>query len=320
MHTPRSARPVRALAATLLVAALALAGCGAAGDDTKSTTDAGGAKAAASGAQGQGAAGGGAGGGSRAGGAVPRLTDAIIRTASLTVRVKDVPKALDEARTTAENAGGYVGSENTSRDLEGHERTRLVLRVPTGTYDEVLAALEGAGTLVERTARAEDVTDQVVDVDSRVKSQRAGVARVRELMDRATGIRDVVALEDELNTRQADLEALLARQASLKDRTGLATITLSLSAPPVRNETKKSGPGFLDALAGGWRVFVTLLRWIALAIGAALPFAVLAALLVLLWVRAVRPRPAGHGAVAPTADTAPGPDGRPGRDADAASS
>ncbi len=105
--------------------------------------------------------------------------------------------------------------------------------MPTEKYDEVLTSLQGAGKLLDRTARAEDVTDQVVDVESRIRSQRASVARVRELMDRATRLSDVVALEGELSSREADLEALLARQASLKDRTSLATITLSLSETPV---------------------------------------------------------------------------------------
>ncbi|MEV6738434.1 DUF4349 domain-containing protein [Streptomyces sp. NPDC051104] len=287
MHTQRFPRPVRVLAATLLAAALALAGCSA--DDTGASSD---SKAgAASGAQRQGAADSGTGGGSTARGSTPKLTaNAIIRTASLTVQVKDVPKALDEARTTVENAGGFVGDESTTRDTEGNERTRLVLRVPTEKYDQVLNALQGAGKLIERTAKAEDVTDQVVDVESRIRSQRASVARVRELMDRATKLSDVVALEGELSSREADLEALLARQASLKDRTSLATITLSLSETPVQRAAKDDRPGFLDALAGGWHVFVTLLRWIALAFGAALPFLVLAAVVVLLWTRVVRPR------------------------------
>ena len=287
MHTPRSPRPVRVLAATLLASALALAGCSA--DDTGASSD---SKAGpAKGAQRQGAADSGTGGGSTARGSTPKLTtNAIIRTASLTVQVKDVPKALDEARATVENAGGFVGDESTTRDMEGNERTRLVLRVPTEKYDQVLTALQGAGKLIERTAKAEDVTDQVVDVESRIRSQRASVARVRELMDRATKLGDVVALEGELSSREADLEALLARQASLKDRTSLATITLSLSETPVQKAAEDDRPGFRDALAGGWHVFVTLLRWIALAIGAALPFLVLAAVVVLLWTRVVRPR------------------------------
>ncbi|OIJ91419.1 DUF4349 domain-containing protein [Streptomyces colonosanans] len=303
MHAPHSARPVRLLAATLIAAALALAGCSADSNE-KSAGSAADAKAAAPGAQRQGAAESSQAGGAKSRTGAPRLTaNGIIRTASLTVQVKDVPKALGEARATAENAGGFVGSESTSRDTEGHERTRLVLRVPTEKYDEVLSGLQGAGKLVDRTAKAEDVSDQIVDVDSRIKSQRASVARVRELMDKATKLSDVVALEGELSSREADLEALLAQQASLKDRTSLATITLSLSETPVKKAAKDDRPGFVDALASGWHVFVTLLRWIALAIGAALPFAGLAGLLVLVWVRLVRPRLSPR--TVPVARTAP---------------
>ncbi|MGI5429324.1 DUF4349 domain-containing protein [Streptomyces sp. CA-179760] len=295
MRTRRPARqPAPTLAALLLAAALALTGCSGAGDDS------GGSTAADHGAAGskaddraavQEAAPGGAGSGARATAPPKPTASHIIRTASLTVRVKDVPKALEEARTNAENAGGYVGNETTTRDGDGHERTRVVLRVPVEKYDEVLAELEGAGRLLDRSAKAEDVTDQVVDVESRIKSQRASVARIRELMDQATKLSDVVTLEGELSTRQADLEALLARQSSLKDRTSLATITLSLSETPVKKkEAKDEDPGFVDALAGGWNAFVTMLRWLAVALGAVLPFAAVAALITLLWLRVVRPR------------------------------
>ncbi|QWB22427.1 MULTISPECIES: DUF4349 domain-containing protein [Streptomyces] len=298
MRTRRPARhPAPTLVALLLAAALALTGCSGAGDDSGGKSSDRGLAAPqaddkagdASGAQE--AAPEGAGSGARAT-APPKLTENhIIRTASLTVQVKDVPKALDQARTGTENAGGYVGNETTTRDGDGHERTRVVLRVPVEKYDEVLAELEGTGKLLDRSAKAEDVTEQVVDVESRIKSQRASVARIRELMDRATKIGDVVTLEGELSTRQADLEALLARQESLKDRTSLATITLSLSETPVKKkEAKDDDPGFLDALAGGWNAFVTMLRWLAVALGAILPFAAVAALITLLWLRVVRPR------------------------------
>jgi hypothetical protein len=292
MRARHSVRPVHALAGILLATALALTGCSGSSDSggSSAANDAarGDAKGAAPGTE-QGAS------GARATRA-PKLTASrIIRTASLTVQVKDVPKALDEARTATEDAGGYVGDETTDRDSGGHERTRVVLRVPVDKYDEVLADLQGAGKLPGRTAKAEDVTDQVVDVDSRVKSQRASVARVRELMDRATKLSDVVELEGELSDREADLEALLAQQASLKDRTSLATITLSLSETPVKKAAKDEDPGFVDALAGGWGAFVTMLRWLAVAFGAVLPFAAVAALLVLAWLRLIRPRLAHRG-------------------------
>ncbi len=287
-------RPVTAVAGILLAAALALSGCNAS-DDSGSGGDSKAAAGEAAQADSQaGAKEGtpGSGSGADRASAAPKVTAShIIRTASLTVQVKDVPKALDEARTTIENAGGYVGNETTTRDEEGHERTRVVLRVPVDRYAEVLADLEGAGKLIERSAKAQDVTDQVVDVESRIKSQRASVARIRELMDQATKLSDVVTLEGELSSRQADLESLLAQQASLKDRTSLATITLSLSETPVKKAVAKDdAPGFLDALAGGWDAFVTMLRWLAVAIGAVLPFAAVAALIVLLWLKVLRPR------------------------------
>ncbi|MFI6435633.1 DUF4349 domain-containing protein [Streptomyces sp. NPDC050759] len=284
----RSVRPARALAGLLLAAGLALTGCSSGAD---SSSDGGSAlsddKAAQS--QAEGAAGAEAGG-KQATTAPQPAVNHIIRTATLTVQVKNVSKALAAARTTTENAGGFVGKESTSRDEEGREQTEVVLRVPVEKYDEVLGDLEGAGKLLERTANAQDVTDQVVDVQSRIATQRASVARIRELMDKATKLSDVVTLEGELSTRQADLESLLARQASLKDRTSLATITLSLSESPVVKAEEDDDPGVVDALAGGWDAFVTMLRWVVVAVAAVLPFLAGIALLVLVWLRLVRPR------------------------------
>ncbi|WP_328542237.1 MULTISPECIES: DUF4349 domain-containing protein [unclassified Streptomyces] len=303
-------RGIRAAGAVLLVAALALTGCSAGASDSGDAGKADGGEAAAADRGAASQAGGGQSDTKSSRRETPKLTGVhIIRTATLTVQVKDVPQALDKARTAAEDAGGIVGNESTDRDGRGHERSRVVLRVPQERYEQVLADLAGAGRLIERKEKAQDVTDQVVDVESRVKSQRASVARVRELMDKATKLSDVVALEGELSTRESDLEALLAQQASLKDRTSLATITLSLTETPVKPAGHKDeDPGFTDAVAGGWGAFVTMLRWVAVAVGAVLPFAVAGGLLVFVWLRLVRPRlPRGATATAPPLTTALGP-------------
>ncbi|MEU5896957.1 MULTISPECIES: DUF4349 domain-containing protein [Streptomyces] len=290
--TGRSAhrRTIQVFAGLLLAIALALTGCTNAGDGGgDSDSGAAGADDKAAGLRTEGN--GKSASGSKADREQPELTGThIIRTAKLTVRVDDVAEALDDARRAAEDAGGIVGNENTSRDSEGRERSRVVLRVPQDKYEDVLSALEGTGKLVGKDAKAQDVTDRVVDVESRITSQRASVARVRELMDRATKLSDVVTLEGELSTRQSDLEALLAQQKSLKDRTSLATITLSLTENGTKADTQDDDPSFGDALGGGWDAFVTALRWIAIVLAAVLPFAAVVALLVLLWLRVVRPR------------------------------
>ncbi|MFJ9109977.1 DUF4349 domain-containing protein [Streptomyces sp. NPDC102283] len=222
----------------------------------------------------------------------------VIRTATLSVEVKSVPKAAAAARGAAEGAGGIVATEETERLDDTYEISHLVLRVPQDRFQEVLRELSGSGKLLSRASNAKDVTDQVVDVDSRIATQRASVERVRELMDRAEKISDVVALEGELSSRQSDLESLLAQQSSLKDRTSLATITLDLTPPDAPDDDgREEGTGFLDALGGGWDAFVTMLRWIAVAFGAAFPFLLTAALALVGW-RVLRARRAARRAPA----------------------
>ncbi|MFJ5867122.1 DUF4349 domain-containing protein [Streptomyces parvus] len=235
----------------------------------------------------------------------------VIRTATLSVEVKSVPRAVAAARGVVEGAGGLVATENTERLDDTYETSHLVLRVPQERFQEVLRELAGSGKLLSRTSNAKDVTDQVVDVESRISTQRASVARVRELMDQAEKISDVVALEGELSSRQSDLESLLAQQASLKDRTSLATITLDLTQPdaPGDDGSKDEDPGFLDALGGGWDAFVTMLRWIAVAFGAAFPFLLTAALAVAVW-RVLRKRGAAR-RPAPAVAASPAGEERP---------
>lgn len=293
MHARRTTRP--ALAAALLAAALAVGGCSG-GADSGDSGAAAADDAKAQEAAPRGDAGAGAGsaddsaaspaprGGATAAEGVSLAPQALVRTAEITVRTKDPADAADSARTLAEGAGGYVGDESTSQEPGSPARTRLTLRVPADEYATVLDGVAGLGRVVDRQVKVEDVTDEVVDVDSRVRSQRASVDRIRDLMDDAVKLADVVTLESELGTRQADLEALLAQQSSLEERTALGTITLELrrpaAAPPADED---DGTGVTDALAGGWDAFVTGLRGVLIAVSASLPFAGLLVLLVLAW-------------------------------------
>ncbi|MFF7359396.1 DUF4349 domain-containing protein [Streptomyces sp. NPDC008125] len=289
------------VAAGALVVLLAVAGCGA--DDSggmggsASDSKAAGVRDEGSGAEV--AADSGASDGSRpaAGGkadgkAAEKTATAaarVIRTTEMSVEVKSVPKAVAAARSAAEGSGGLVESEATERVDDVHDASHLVLRVPEDRYEDVLGRLTGAGRLLSRTSEAKDVTDQVVDVESRVATQRASVDRVRALMEKAERISDVVALEGELSSRQADLESLLAQRASLADRTSLATITLDLYEPDT-SAAADDETGFLDAVTGGWDAFVTTLRWIAMAIGATAPFLAVVALALVVWRLVVRRR------------------------------
>ncbi|MFF1508127.1 DUF4349 domain-containing protein [Streptomyces sp. NPDC058326] len=298
MRSSRTTARTRAAAgAVLLTAALVLTGCGA-GDDMAGGSERDLSAAGPADAKGdtaaRGAADGYAGSGAEKAPSAPSKAPAqqhVIRTASLSVEVGDVTKALATARTVTAGAGGHVENEATER-VEGYVASRIVLRVPQERYDTVLTDLAGTGKLLSRKADAKDVTEQVVDVESRIATQRASVARVRALMQRAERLADVVTLEGELSRRQADLEALLAQQSSLKDRTSLATITLELTEKqkPRPEEPEQGGPGFGDALSGGWNALVAAGTWIGLILAALAPWLAVALIAFVVWHRLIRPR------------------------------
>ncbi|MFF2813673.1 DUF4349 domain-containing protein [Streptomyces sp. NPDC058000] len=283
----------------LLTVSLAVAGCGAAGGRTSAAVDAAGPGEGAvaprqrAGDQ-AGSAARGPDGGARTGTPLKATQSQIIRTATLTVQTGDVAGALTRARGAVEDAGGYPADETTDRDPDGRDRSKLVLRVPPDHYDALLTRLSGLGKVLSRDVSAKDVTDQVVDVDSRVKSQRASVERIRALMDRASSISDITALESELSTREANLESLEAQLKSLKDRTGTATVTLLLRQPGASQDPRPDdGTSFGDALSDAWHAFTAAVRWVLVALAAALPFAAAAAALYAVG-RAIRGRLAGH--------------------------
>ncbi|MFE2016112.1 DUF4349 domain-containing protein [Streptomyces sp. NPDC059491] len=299
--TARSRTTARAgsMAAALLAASLVLTGCGAGAD---STGDEKADLSAAKPADGSAAdAGRGAADGSSGAAAPTAKVPApqhVIRTASLSVEVADVTKALATARQVAADAGGRIENETTERVDDASVTSHLVLRVPQERYDSVLTGLAGTGRLLARKADAKDVTEQVVDVESRVATQRASVARVRALMQRAERLADVVTLEGELSRRQADLESLLAQQASLKDRTSLATITLDLTekAKPSAAAEEDGRPGFGEALGGGWNALVAAVAWLGVVLAALAPWLAVALVGFVLWRRLVRPRLAARAA------------------------
>ncbi|MGW2304847.1 DUF4349 domain-containing protein [Streptomyces sp. NPDC001809] len=292
--TRTTARTRAAAGGVLLTAALVLTGC-AADDDLSGSAKQDVSAADAKGGAEQGAADGSTGPNAGKASAAPSKAAArqhVIRTASLSVEVADVTKALVTARDATAAAGGRVENESTERVDEGYVVSRVVLRVPQERYEAVLGELTGTGRLLSRKADAKDVTEQVVDVESRIATQRASVARVRALMDRAEKLADVVTLEGELSRRQADLESLLAQQSSLRDRTSLATITLELSQKekPHEEEREEGRPGFGDALSGGWNALVGAVSWAVVVLAALAPWLAVALVGYLLWSRVVRPR------------------------------
>jgi hypothetical protein len=285
-------RPAVLAAAAVLGAAVLVGGCSGEGGGSRSSQDAAAAPAVAqapkadAGAAGKNAVPGSGAGAAPAQPSAVATADArlIAYTAQLTLVVEDVDKVAAQARDLAAGAGGYVGKETVNgsggpgaggegRGMYGE----IVLKVPSASYQQTLDRLAGLGKVASRNSQAEDLTQQSVDVASRLQSQQASVERVRALMAEARSLADVVSLESELSRRQADLDSLQRQLQQLSSRTSLSTITLDLkreSAPVVQAVEKKEGfwASVGSALGGGWHVLGAIVKGLLVALAAVSPF------------------------------------------------
>lgn len=282
---------VGAVAAVGLVAALAVGGCGALDRGTTQPQSPRGAEVAG-GAPTEGGAAGLADKDVAAAGQQPASVAqrSVVRSAQLSLEVDDIYAAARRVNEIGTRFGGYVADERTDdRDAA------IQLKVAADDLDEALTALTEIGTkVISRGQQAEDVTEQVVDIQARIASQRASVERVRALLDQATAIGEVVQIESELTRRQADLESLEQRAAALASQTELATVTVQLYQPG-QGAAASGDAGFLDGLNAGWRVFLASTQVLLTVLGALLPFLVALAIpaaLILWLVRRRRPLPA----------------------------
>lgn len=203
---------------------------------------------------------------------------AIIYTANLTVRTNDVTAAAVRAKQLVTAAGGYVGDENTMNEPGSPTSADVTFKIPAARYAAVLDQLGSSriGRRLSLRQQAQDVTQDVADVNSRVASAKATLASFRDLLHRTTDVDQIVQIEQEIATRESDLESLQARQRSLSRETAFATIAMRIESPTARPATKG---GLGNALASGWHAFTAFLSGVAIVIAVTLPFLALAALI-----------------------------------------
>ena len=235
----------------------------------------------------------------------PQLDRAVISSGTVSLSSKDVAQTRREVQRIVDAQGGDVTEESTETDKDGATSyARFVVRVPSARFSASMEALEQVDGVVASNRGSEDVTTQVIDNDVRVRAQEASLKRVELLLAEATSLKNLIWIESQLTTRQAELDSLKSQQSWLTDQTSLSTITVDISAQPkkVGEKDDDTPAGFLTGLRGGTKALGTALAAVATILGALLPFAVLALVVgVPVWLVVRRRRGAPRPAETPTA-------------------
>jgi hypothetical protein len=153
-----------------------------------------------------------------------------------------VEAAESKVNEYVDGVRGYV-EDTSSQNLNGKTPSMtMVLRIPQNKFGEAMAAFEKLGTRLSKDAQASDVTQQVVDLDARLKNLRTQEETYRAILRKANKIGEIVDVQSRISAIRGEIESMQAQRDALNKLSALATINLRLQQrPPVE-----------EAVSGGW--------------------------------------------------------------------
>lgn len=232
-----------------------------------------------------------------AGGATSDLSTAvegtdreIIASGQVTVRVSDIPEASDAIASLAEDSGGYVESTSIGAStmvtdssipvVPGDDYGWISIRVPSADLASVVKALGDTGEVLSSSISKQDVTSTAIDLRARVDATRTSVERLTALMAQSGSVSELIEAEVALTDRQAQLESYEQQLTALEDQVAMSSLQVQLTR--VAPATTADPAGFGDGLSAGWNGLVVSLNALVIALGFALPWLAVAAVIVLL--------------------------------------
>ncbi|MGF7045639.1 hypothetical protein J2T13_000099 [Paenibacillus sp. DS2015] len=207
------------------------------------------------------------------------LNKKLIYRADIVMEVEDYGKSQSEIRNMVTLAGGYIVgfTENQSKQEQGGTFT---LKVPASGFSPFLDNLEKLEhESLQRSINGQDVTEEYMDLEARLKTKELMEIQYTEFMKKATKPTELVTFAKELGKIQEEIEQTKGRMRYIDNNVSYSTIEIRLYQPIVdniaNNTVKKPAPLFEranDALKGAINIMSLLFQWLVVIVFALLPF------------------------------------------------
>jgi len=214
----------------------------------------------------------------------------IIKRAYLHIEVEDFETAASEVERLARASGGFVSDSSSHVTDTGHRRGSITIRVPQEGFLDVVEEIKKLGTVESTSISGEDVTEEYIDLDARLRNLQRQEERLLEILDNATTVEDILKVEEHLGRVRGEIERIQGRLRYLDNLVTLATITVELFEPePITHSF-----GLREALSDSVRGFINTATALIVFAGYAMPVVlVLFVVYVIIgWPRRRRPRKA----------------------------
>lgn len=204
----------------------------------------------------------------------------IIRIGTMSVEVEKFDDAAGKVTEMVKKNGGYISSTTSSLNSSGKKQGTLVLKVPADKYDGLISEVSTVGKVMNQNINANDITEEYIDLEARIKTQKELEQRLLKLLSEKTArLTDVVEVEQKLASVRQVIESIDGKMRHMRNQSEMSTLTLSLYEPAILQTSSGGGffyelgqgvkaglRGFTDILSGMLTLFIALLPIIILVI------------------------------------------------------
>jgi len=197
----------------------------------------------------------------------------VIYNAYVSLEISDIQVTLAKIRGLAEGYGGYVAS--SSRSTYGvQNRAEIAIRVPRDKFHAAVQQIEAYGKVLDENTTSEDITQQYIDLKARLNNLLKQEERLREILDMAKTVDEILKVENELARIRGEIDSLQGQINYLEgvSEMSLISVTLTEPAPPFTPPGMDWGETFEVAILG----FFTILRGMMILVISLIPLAVIA--------------------------------------------
>jgi hypothetical protein len=201
----------------------------------------------------------------------------LVVSARATLDVDSVAPVALRLRTLTVRLGGFVASSSAETGSDRVHAAEVEVRVPKARFDQLLDGIRHLGRLAALDASSEDVGEEYVDVDARLRNAHRLEDRLLALVSERTGrLRDVMEIERALASVREDIERLEGRVRYLRHNVALSTLRVTLREPQAAVAGAPGSVALSGAFRQAWDNFLWLATLAIQSLGVIVPLAVVA--------------------------------------------
>lgn len=184
----------------------------------------------------------------------------LTKNGSIRFETSDLNKTKQLITNTVASLNGYISNDNTS-ESDNRTENSLTVRVPADKTDSLIAVIESNASKIDyKSIDVEDVTEQFIDLDTRVRTKKEVETRYRELLTRATSVEEILKIEEQIGNIRTEIESAEGRLRYLSNRVQYSTLNVTFyEKNPDFGFWKKMG----NAFRNGWNSLLWLFIGIA---------------------------------------------------------